>query len=97
METHKVTIEIGGRKYSSRMPAEEEQQVRIAADRIYARVFEYRLTYADKDMQDILAMVLLDTTRELMSLEGKDEIADTLRQVDELTAELDKYLTSQSR
>jgi len=94
MEKQTINIIIGGRNYKFQVAPENEPKVRAAAKKIETKVTSYLQRYENKDMQDILSIVLLDTTLSLISLENKDEISDVMQQLHDLDMKLEKYISS---
>ena len=94
MERQTINIIIGGRSYKFQVAPENESKVRTAAKRIETKVTSYLQRYDNKDMQDILSIVLLDTMSVLISLENKDEISDVMNQLRDLDTKLEKYISS---
>ena len=94
MEKQTINIIIGGRNYKFQVVPENESKVRAAAKRIDTKVTTYLQKYENKDMQDILSIVLLDTTLSLISLENKEELSDVMKQLNDLDAKLESYITS---
>lgn len=94
MEKQTINIIIGGRNYKFQVAPENESKVRAAAKRIETKVTSYLQRYDNKDMQDILSIVLLDTMSVLISLENKDEISEVMNQLRDLDTKLEKYISS---
>ena len=64
-----ISITIAGRPYKLMIEKEYEESFRKAAKLIDARINAYSNNYAYKDKQDLLAMVALDNTINLMQHE----------------------------
>jgi len=94
MEKQTINIIIGGRSYKFQVAPENESKVRAAAKKIETKVTSYLQRYENKDMQDILSIVLLDTTLSLISMENKDEMGDVMQQLQDLDKKLEKYISS---
>jgi len=56
----KITVMIANRKYTLSVEKKDEQVIRDATEQINNQVFEYQKRYKGKDVQDILAMILLN-------------------------------------
>ena len=50
---------IGDRNYRVRIAAEDEESVRKIAKQINDKIIEFKTSFAGKDMQDYISMVLL--------------------------------------
>lgn len=50
---------IGDRNYRVRIAAEDEESVRKIAKQINDKILEFKTSFAGKDMQDYISMVLL--------------------------------------
>lgn len=55
-----IKIQVGNRTYPLSIPEDKQQSIQEAADAINLRIAEYQSKFAVKDMQDLLAMTLLD-------------------------------------
>lgn len=54
-----ATIVIGDRNYRIKMNARDEETVRRTVKTINEKIVEYKTSFAGKDMQDYIAMVLI--------------------------------------
>jgi cell division protein ZapA len=54
-----INIVIGDRNYRVRIAAEDEESVRKIAKQINDKILEFKTSFAGKDMQDYISMVLL--------------------------------------
>ncbi|MFT3676682.1 MAG: cell division protein ZapA [Chitinophagaceae bacterium] len=54
-----ATIVIGDRNYRIKMNARDEEVVRRTVKTINEKIVEYKTSFAGKDMQDYIAMVLI--------------------------------------
>ncbi|MBL7757400.1 MAG: cell division protein ZapA [Chitinophagaceae bacterium] len=54
-----ATIVIGDRSYRIKMNAKDEEVVRRTVKTINEKIVEYKTSFAGKDMQDYIAMVLI--------------------------------------
>ncbi len=70
MESRTVTINIAGRPYSLKTNASEGGIIEEAAGRIAASLDSYSVRYTIRDTQDLMAMVLLQHTVDMLR---KDE------------------------
>ena len=94
MEKQTINITIGGRSYKFQVAPENESKVRAAAKKIDTKITSYLQRYENKDMQDILSIVLLDTTLNLITLENKEDMQDVMNQLRDLDTKLEKYISS---
>ena len=61
MDNHiPITAKLGNRQYRLRVPAEREEQVRQALQRIQDTATRLRKEFPGRDEQDYLAMTLMD-------------------------------------
>lgn len=86
-----VTVHIADRPYRLKIKSEEEEAVRKAVKVINEKVKAYADTYAYKDKQDLLAMVVLQFATYAVNYEEGSKVNDE-RVVEKLN-ELDKILT----
>lgn len=61
----KITVTLANRKYTLSVEKEDEMVIRNATESINSRIKDYNMQYPQKDMQDILAMILLNTSAAL--------------------------------
>ena len=75
MEVDKLSIRVNvaDRYYPLKVEREEEERIRKAARMINEKVQQYKLRYADKDVQDFLAMAALQYVIKLTEEEEKLE------------------------
>ncbi|MCG8698695.1 MAG: cell division protein ZapA, partial [Bacteroidales bacterium] len=71
---------------------EDEEKVRKAAKLINERVLQYKQRYADKEVQDFLAMTALQLVSQLVESEANQDISPLVENLKELNEELDEYL-----
>lgn len=89
MEGLSIKIKIANRIYPLTIESKEEETVRKAADKINSMVSEYEKMYATKDVQDLLAMVLLEIATDNLEIKNKGMLINTsvendLIKIDEL-------------
>jgi cell division protein ZapA (FtsZ GTPase activity inhibitor) len=88
-----VNIIVADRNYRLKIEAEDEEMVRKTALTINEKIAEFKTTFAGKDTQDYLAMVLL-----WFATEQKDNAKlallsdETAKQIKELAQSIDKAL-----
>ena len=86
-----ISITIAGRPYKLMIEKEYEESFRKAAKLIDARINAYSNNYAYKDKQDLLAMVALDNTINLLHYERKN--TETEIGLEKKLIEIDTALT----
>ena len=88
-----VNIVVADRTYRLKIEAEDEEMVRKTAQTINEKILEFRTSFAGKDMQDYLAMVLLWFTTEQKEHSQLALLADeTAKQVKEMVQSIDNVL-----
>lgn len=93
-----VNIVIADRSYRLKLASEDEELVRKTTKLINDKVIEFKNTFAGKDMQDYVAMVLLWFATEQNKIGGQNlvqqqEALDTVKTLENL---IDKTLTTNS-
>lgn len=86
-----IRVNIADRYYPLKIERDDEEKIRRAAKMINDKVFQYKTKYADKDIQDFLAMAGLQFVIRLLEMEGKQEeggLEDKLRKLNESIEEL---------
>lgn len=83
MDQLNIKVEISDRFYKLKIKMEDEEVVRKAAELINKKIKAYSKNYAFKDKQDLLSMVALENTTEMLnkgSIDSKkeEEIVDKL-------------------
>ena len=68
-----IRVNVADRYYPLKVEREEEERIRKAARMINEKVQQYKLRYADKDVQDFLAMAALQYVIKLTEEEEKLE------------------------
>jgi cell division protein ZapA len=87
-----ANIFIAGRSYPMRVPTENEEILK-KAEAFIRKKLEYYDKYSDKDKQDILAIMLLNITAELLEYK---KLNDSRRsKVEKIDRELGIYLEKQ--
>lgn len=94
MEKQKINVTIAGRPYPFVIKPEMEEQVRAAAARIEKYYSLYVNKYKEKDAQDIVSIILLETMNKLISLESKNTgfLKDMTDKLAGLDRELGEYI-----
>ncbi|MBM3171994.1 MAG: cell division protein ZapA [Bacteroidetes bacterium] len=70
-----IKIQVGNRSYPLSVPEERQHSIQQAADAINQRIAEYQSKYAVKDMQDLLAMTLLEYVLKLSAGQESNPLA----------------------
>jgi cell division protein ZapA len=68
-----IRVNVADRFYPLKVEREDEERIRKAARMINEKVQQYKLKYADKDVQDFLAMAALQYVIKLTEEEEKLE------------------------
>src|SRR6266850_1060160 len=88
-----VTIMIGDRTYRLRIEPEDEEKLRKTVKMINEKIIEFKSSFAGKDMQDFIAMVLIwFATEQNKSGTEKIQLQETLEKISFLENMIDKYL-----
>ncbi|MFP4059887.1 MAG: cell division protein ZapA [bacterium] len=87
-----IKVNIADRYYPLKIERKDEEKIRRAARLINERVFQYKQKYADKDVQDFLAMAALQFVIKLIELESKEELTPVIEDIRLLEKELEEYL-----
>lgn len=92
MEDKAISVLIAERQYRLTVGVEELDLVQKAAKLIDQKVKEYAQSYAFKDKQDLLAMIVLQFTTALLTEESKpktipEDLINRLKDVDKVLTE----------
>ena len=87
-----IRVNIAERYYPLKINRDDEEKVRKAAKVINEKVLQYKTKYADKDIQDFLAMTALQLVSQLVEQEHKTDISPLFANLQELNEELEEYL-----
>lgn len=90
MDTFTISVKIAERKFRLKVKPEEEERVRKAAKLIDEKIKDYSHSYAYKDMQDLLSMVVLQFA--VKSLKCSDEMEAMDVSWEERLKDIDKIL-----
>lgn len=86
-----IVISIADRNYTLSIKEEDETTIRSAAELINNKISDFSKNYIGKDKQDILAMILLQTSAELLKKENinhtDEEIFTRLNEINQLLKE----------
>ena len=86
----KITVTLANRKYTLSVEKEDEMVIRNATESINSRIKDFNMQYPGKDMQDILAMILLNTSAALAKKENtgdpdsQEELLSRLSEINQL-------------
>lgn len=86
----KITVTLANRKYTLSVEKEDEMVIRNATESINSRIKDLNMQYPGKDMLDILAMILLNTSAALAKKENtghsenQEELFSRLSEINQL-------------
>ena len=89
-----IRVNVADRYYPLKVEKEEEERIRKAARMINEKVQQYKFRYADKDVQDFLAMAALQYVIKLTEEEEKLEKDYLPGAIRELIQKIDMALDS---
>lgn len=89
-----IRVNIADRYYPLKIESEDEEKIRKAAKLINDKVFQYKTKYADKDIQDFLAMAALQFVIRLIEMEDKQESTSLILKLQKLNDELDELVNN---
>lgn len=89
-----IRVNIADRYYPLKIEREDEEKIRKAAKLINDKVFQYKTKYADKDIQDFLAMAALQFVIRLIEIEDKQEDVSLISKLQKLNDELDHIVNN---
>jgi cell division protein ZapA (FtsZ GTPase activity inhibitor) len=87
-----IRVNVADRYYPLKVERENEEKIRKAARMINEKVLQYKQRYADKDVQDFLAMAALQYVIKLTEEEEKlenDYLPDAIK---EMIQKIDSFL-----
>ncbi len=87
-----IRVNLCDRYYPLKIERTDEEKIRKAGKIINEKVLQYKQRYADKDVQDFLAMAALQYVTRLIELEDKEDVNRFLEDIKELNEELEVYL-----
>ncbi|MFZ4059597.1 MAG: cell division protein ZapA [Bacteroidia bacterium] len=88
-----VKIQVGNRTYPLSVPEDRQQSIQESAEAINQRIAEYQSKYAVKDMQDLLAMTLLEYVLKVSSgQEGNFSAASGEESLQQELSELERFI-----
>jgi cell division protein ZapA (FtsZ GTPase activity inhibitor) len=87
-----IRVNIADRYYPLKIEKEDEEKIRKAAKLINDKVFQYKTKYADKDIQDFLAMAALQFVIRLIEMEDKQDGTSMLQKLQKLNDALEEIV-----
>ena len=92
-----IRVNIADRYYPLKIEREDEEKIRKAAKMINDKVFQYKTKYADKDIQDFLAMAALQFVIRLTEMEDKNEGTDLINKIKQLGETIDEIIHNEKK
>src|ERR1035437_6393270 len=89
-----IRVNIADRYYPLKIEGEDEEKIRKAAKLINDKVFQYKTKYADKDIQDFLAMAALQFVIRLIEMEEKTDEPNLIERLQKLNETLDEIVNN---
>jgi cell division protein ZapA (FtsZ GTPase activity inhibitor) len=89
-----IRVNIADRYYPLKIERDDEEKIRKAAKLINDKVFQYKTKYADKDIQDFLAMAALQFVIRLIEMEDKQDENSLIHKLQKLNEELDHIVNN---
>ncbi len=83
-----INVNIGGRTYPLTISRNEEEQIRKAVSEINKNIKDLKENYAVKDMQDLLAMTVLQYASETVKVNNSVEFEKLQDAITALNSEL---------
>ncbi len=87
-----IRVNIADRYYPLKIESEDEEKIRKAAKLINDKVSQYKTKYADKDIQDFMAMAALQFVIRLIEMEEKTEEGNLIEKLQQLNEALDELV-----
>lgn len=91
----RITLKIAGKETSHEIEPEKEEVLRAAVERINREIDSLKFDYRDKDLTEILSIVLLSEEKKLIEYENgsRDKNKNLLSRLEELDESLGQYLS----
>jgi cell division protein ZapA len=86
-----IRVNVAERYYPLRIDRTDEERIRLAARLINEKVSQYKERYADKDVQDFLAMAALQYVIKVLELENHHDdsvVVESVRQLEQKLASI---------
>jgi cell division protein ZapA len=87
-----IKVNVADRYYPLKIERRDEERIRRAAKMINDKVLQYKQKYADKDIQDFLAMASLQYVIKLLEFEQHTDVSPLVVEIKDLDQELEEYL-----
>ena len=88
-----IQVNIGGKDYRLRCKRSEEKYYRIAVRQINDRILQYQSIYNKSvGMSDLLAMVALHLSLNVVTTEKNEDIEPVFEKLDELNSDLQEFV-----
>ncbi len=87
-----IKVNVADRYYPLKIERRDEERIRRAAKMINDKVLQYKQKYADKDIQDFLAMASLQYVIKLLEFEQHTDVSPLVDEIKDLDQELEEYL-----
>lgn len=91
-----IRVNVADRYYPLKVERENEEKIRKAARMINEKILQYKQRYADKDVQDFLAMASLQYVIKLTEEEEKLNDGQVPETIKELIGKIDAVLEEKS-
>jgi len=88
-----IRVNVAERFYPLRIDRLDEERIRLAARLINEKITQYKQRYADKDVQDFLAMAALQYVIKVLELENQHDESLVVEAVRTLERKIDDILT----
>ena len=88
-----IRVNVAERYYPLRIDRNDEERIRLAARLINEKITQYKQRYADKDVQDFLAMAALQYVIKVLELENQHDESLVVEAVRTLERKIDDILT----
>ena len=88
-----IRVNVADRYYPLKIERSDEEKIRKAAKMINERVTQYQQRYADKNVQDFMAMAALQFVIKMLDTEYMLDDSPLLGDLEKLDREIDDYLS----
>ena len=92
-----IRVNVAERFYPLKISTADEEKIRKAARLINEKVVQYKQKYADKDLQDFLAMAALQFVIRLIECEEKTDFLPFREQLRDMEQELGEYIEKRGK
>jgi cell division protein ZapA (FtsZ GTPase activity inhibitor) len=90
-----ILVNIADRYYPLKIERDDEEKIRRAAKMINDKVFQYKTKYADKDIQDFLAMAGLQFVIRMIEMEDKNDESHLIEKLSKINDALDELMDAE--